>query len=587
MSVNSELATILQQMAGALEFLGESRFRVNAHVRAARVLEELSEDVAALVESDPAGAEQRLCQLPGIGKGLCAKIMQYVQEGRVGEHEELMERVPPGLFELLEIPGIGPKAAQAMWEQLGIGTLAQLRDRIDSDEFADLPRMGARTIENIKRALAFRESTGRRVAAGRARMIADLLLAAVAGEEGVLRADIAGSLRRGRDTAGDVDLLVACDAAEPVARRFTSHPAVIEVLASGPTKCSVRAAVRGVILQVDLRLVPLESYGAALLYFTGSKDHNVRLRERAIKRKLRLNEYGLFPGVEERPRERGVTPVAARTEEDIYRALDLPFVPPELREDRGELEGFPADLVRFDDIGSELHSHTDASDGRWTLDELAAAAKARGYHTIAVTDHSTSSVIARGLSPEGLREHVEAVRAANRRIDGIELLAGTEVDIRADGTLDYDDDLLATLDIVVASPHAPLRQSPEEATRRLVRAVSHPLVDILGHPTGRIVGKREGLAPDMGEVLEAARRNDVALEINANWHRLDLRDVHVRQAVERGCKVAINTDAHRDEDFDMLAYGVSTARRGWLTRDACVNTWSAEQLRGWLRSRRG
>jgi DNA polymerase (family 10) len=337
---------------------------------------------------------------------------------------------------------------------------------------------------------------------------------------------------------------------------------------------------------VDLRIVDEAVFGAALLYFTGSKRHNVVLRERAARAGLRLNEYGLFPddGEEAPPQTRGVPPVAADTEQAIYAALDLPWIPPELREDRGEFEfgdDLPA-LVELGDIRSELHAHTRASDGRLTIEQLAAAAAARGFHTVAVTDHSQSSIQANGLSPERLRAHVRAVREADARIDGIRILAGTEVDILADGHLDYDDELLAELDIVVASPHTSLRQDPEEATARLVRAVSHPHVHILGHPTGRMLGRREGLHPDMRAVVAAAAEHDTALEINANELRLDLRDVHVQAAVEAGALVSINCDTHRAENLDQFRYGVLTARRGRLTAARCLNTWPRADLLAWL-----
>jgi DNA polymerase (family 10) len=312
----------------------------------------------------------------------------------------------------------------------------------------------------------------------------------------------------------------------------------------------------------------------------------VRLREIAIRRGLRLNEYGLFEGTEERPQESGREPVAAATEAEIYDALGLPFIEPELREDRGELDREPPKLIELGDVRAELHAHTTASDGKLSIEELARCAIDRGFHTLAITDHSPSQVIANGLDPVRLRRHVEAVREADAKISGIRLLAGSEVDVLGDGRLDYDDDLLAELDVVVASPHAALRQSPEAATERLLRAIRHPLVHVLGHPTGRLINRREGLSPDMNALFEAAVEHDVALELNANWHRLDLRDAHLRSALDRGCKIAIDTDAHREEHFDFLVYGILTARRAGMEAAACINCWPADELLAWLRSKR-
>ncbi|MEL7062030.1 MAG: DNA polymerase/3'-5' exonuclease PolX, partial [Acidobacteriota bacterium] len=522
------------------------------------------------------------------------KIVEFVADGAIAEHVELLEKVPAGLFEVLQIPGVGPKAAKAMWTELGIESLDDLKGTSD-DDLAALPRMGKKTVENIRQATRFAEAAGERVPIGRARPIALAIVERLREVSSVERAEFAGSLRRGRETIGDLDFLVACSDVKAVRETFVEMPEVTQVLVSGDTKTSVRLrsgdGPKAVHVQADLRIVPIAAWGAALMYFTGSKEHNVRLRELAIQRGQRLNEYGLWQGTDERPQDaEGAEPVAAGSEEEIYRALDLPWIPPELREDRGELAWARSDargeLIRLDDVRAELHAHTTASDGRLSILELAQEAKRRGFHTIAVTDHSKSQPIAGGLSDERLVEHIEAVHAADREIDGITILAGSEVDILADGSLDYDDELLARLDVVVASPHVALRQDPDAATERLLRAVRHPLVHILGHPTGRIVQRREGLAPDLDALVAAAAEHDVALELNANWNRLDLRDTHLRLALDAGCKIAIDTDAHDVPHFDFLIYGILTARRAGLPADACINTWSAERLHGWLRSKR-
>ena len=588
MSNNQKLSEIFAQMAVALELLGANRFRVNAHQRVSRVLKDLQEDVGDIVAEDPDAALKRLQELDAVGKASAEKIVEFLDDGTVAEHQELLEEVPKGLFDVMGVPGIGPKAAKLMWEELGVTSLDDLRQRLaeDPESLAALPRMGKKKIENIQKALEFSDKAEGRTPIGKARPLALELLEKIRDIDGVRRADFAGSLRRGRETIGDLDFLVATDEPEKVRDFFTGHDAVTEILAKGETKSSVRLDADGTLIQADLRIVPEEVYGAALMYFTGSKEHNVRMREIAIKKDLRLNEYGLFKGTEERPQERGAEPVAAKDEAEIYEALALPFIAPELRQDRGEFDGVPERLVEIEDIRAELHAHTTASDGKLSIEELAEAAKKRGFHTIAVTDHSQSQVIANGLSADRLRRHIEAVREADAKVDGIKILAGSEVDILGDGHLDYDDDLLAELDIVVASPHAGLRQEPKAATERLLAAIRHPLVHIIGHPTGRLVGRREGLSPDMPKLFEAAVEHDTVLELNANWQRLDLRDHHLRGALEAGCKIAIDTDAHREPHFDLLVYGILTARRAAMTPEACINTWDADKLHAWLAAKR-
>ena len=583
---NRDLAGVFGQIATALELLEANRFRVNGYRRVSRTLRDLTDDVANLVAENPRTAVERLTAFEGIGKGSAEKLVELVETGRLAEHQKLLEQVPSGLFEILEIPGIGPKAAKMMWQDLGVVSLDDLKARLDSPELARLPRMGVKTVDNIKRAIAFREQTQDRIPLGIARPLALRLRDSLREIPGVRCLDYAGSLRRGCETIGDLDFLATCDDPVAVRERFLGLPEVTQVLAQGETKSSVRLQDGAVALQADLRVVPEESYGAALMYFTGSKEHNVRLREIAIQQGRRLNEYGLYEGTDARPQDRGIEPLAAAVEEEIYVALGLPFIAPELREDRGELGASPLRLIELADIKAELHAHTVASDGKLTIDALAECALRRGFHTLAITDHSRSSVIAGGLDEEGLSRHIEAIHEADAKISGIKLLAGSEVDILPDGQLDYDDDLLARLDVVVASPHASLRQDPATATERLLRAIRHPLVHIIGHPTGRFINRREGLQPDMNALFEAAAEHDTALELNANWLRLDLRDSHLRSALAHGCKIAVNTDAHREADLDNLVYGVLTARRAGLEPASCINTWSAPELGGWLASKR-
>ena len=585
-STNREIAETFRQIATALELLEANRFRVNSYNRVARVLRDLSQEAAQLVAEQPRTAVDRLTAFDGIGKSSAERIVEHVETGGLAEHRELLEKVPKGLFEVLAIPGVGPKAARAMWQQLGITDLPSLKAKLDSPELSRLPRMGVKTIDNIKKAIEFHERAGERVPLGVARPLAVDLASLLRAVPGVRRLDFAGSLRRGRETIGDLDFLAATDEPDALRDVFLALPQVTQVLARGDTKCSVRLEAGGTAMQSDLRIVPEEVYGAALMYFTGSKAHNVRLREVAIKDSMRLNEYGLFPGNDPRPQDQGIEPVAADTEEAIYAALGLPFVPPEVREEHTGLDRLPPRLIEPNDIRAELHAHTVASDGKLTIEELADCAIRRGFHTLAVTDHSKSQVIANGLDEDRLLRHIDAVREVDAKLSEIRLLTGSEVDILPDGRLDYDDEILAQLDVVVASPHVSLRQDPQTATRRLLAAIRHPLVHIIGHPTGRFVNRREGLSPDMNALFEAAAEHDTVLELNANWLRLDLRASHLRGALAKGCRIAIDTDAHRESHFDNLIYGILTARRAALEPASCINTWPAEDLHAWLASKR-
>lgn len=584
MSFNRDIVTAFEEMAILLEITGANGFKVNAHTKVARVVEGLTIDLQPLATGEKPLV--RLGELDGVGASSAKKIVEFSEDGSISELETLRAAVPEGLREVMQVPGLGPKTVRRLWTEVGVESIADLEARIADGSVESLPRMGRKTVENLTASIEFMKSAGDRRRIGDALPLAEAIIAHLQAVPGVRRIAHAGSLRRGRDTIGDIDILVVADDAELVSEAFRSQPGVSGVLVAGATKSSIRTDDG---FQVDLRVVPDEVWGAALMYFTGSKEHNVALRERAIARDLRLNEYGLFPQDDQAgpPQDRGVDPVAATTEAGIYEALELPWIPPELREDRGEFDlSIPADLVSVEAIRAELHSHTTASDGRLSIDELAEAARARGRTVLAITDHSKSSAQANGLDEDRLRRHVDAIREANERIKGITLLAGSEVDILADGRLDYEDDILALLDLVVASPHVALRQDPAQATERLCRAARHPLVTIVGHPTGRLIPTRPGLEPDIHALVEAALEGGTALEINANPLRLDLRDSHVRVAVEAGCPIAINTDAHRAEHLDLLRYGVLTGRRGRLPASGCINCMPDADLLAWVARRR-
>lgn len=576
-ATNATLANMFQQMADVVEITGGNRFRALAFSRVARLLDELVDDVAAM-------SDEAIRKLPGVGAGAANLIREYLDTGRIVEHQRLMEQVPPGVLELLDVPGLGPKTIATLWKDAGVTSRADLQQKAATGELTALKGFGPKKLENLRKNLALAEEAGRRIRIGRALPLAMWFVDQLRGLRGVEQAAYAGSLRRGKETIGDLDLLVSAgaDEAAAISEAFVRLPVVADVLGQGETKSSIRTQ-EGV--QVDLRIVRPEQFGAALLYFTGSKEHNVALRGRAQDLGCTLNEYALADKNDK------ARVIASRTEEEIYAAMQLAWIAPELREGRDELERAAAGpmpaLVERGDIRAELHAHTTASDGLWTIRELIEAAIERGFHTVAITDHSRSQFQAHGLDAARLEQHAAAVReAAEQYRDRIAVLAGTEVDILSDGRLDYPDSVLKQLDLVVASPHAALTQDPATATRRLLRAIDNSYVTILGHPTGRLVLRREGLNPDMKQVVKAAASRGIALEINANSYRLDLRDAHARLALDAGCRLAINTDAHGPSDLDQLIFGVLTARRAGAAAADVVNCLDAPALDAWRRSTR-
>ena len=577
----AEIAAIFAEMADIMEILGEDRFRINSYRKTARVLAESAEDLPALAEAG------ELIKLPGVGKGTAAKIEEILHTGQLAQHGQLREKIPSGLLELLSIQGLGPKTVAKLWQEANITSLDALRMALDkhADRLESLEGMGKKKLAQLKEAMSFAESVSGRFRLDEAERVAEGLRKVVAACRGAVKVEVAGSFRRRRETIGDVDLLCQADAkyAEEIMAAFTSAEGVTKVLAKGKTKSSVVVDAR---IQSDLRVVPKKSFGAALQYFTGSKAHNIALREIAVRKKLKLSEYGLF---RESGRDQG-RQIAGADEEGIYEFLGLSWVPPELREDRGEVraaaESTLPDLIRLEDIRGDLHMHTTASDGANSIGEMIEACRALGYQYMAITDHSKSQIQANGLDEDRLAEHVAAIRAAARKHKDILVLAGIEVDVLKDGSLDFPDGVLAELDFVTASPHSALSQKSEGATARLIRAIENPHVHVLGHPSGRLINQRAGMEIDIAKIAQAAAANNTALEINAHPWRLDLRDVHVQAAVAAGAKLIICTDAHNAReggDLSLMRFGLATARRGWATPADVINTYTPSALKRWLK----
>jgi DNA polymerase (family X) len=569
---NFEVARLFYEIASLLEVRDESRFRIRAWQRAAQTLETLTEPVEAVA------ARGGLRALPGIGKEIAARIDEYLSTGRLELLERLRENLPPNFVSLLELRGLGPRTARALWELLGIDTVERLEEACRSGRIIGVAGVQKKTAENLLRAIEQYRAGRSRALLTTARAIAAQVAGALRAHGGVERLEIAGSLRRMRETVKDIDILVTSTEPGHVIDTLASLPSVAEVTARGDTKISVRHQEG---LAIDLRVVAPEAFGAALQYFTGSKAHNVRLREMAVRRGLKISEYGVFD-------ETTGARVAGESEADVYAAVGLPWIPPELREDGGEIdaarEGRLPVLIERGDLRGDLHDHTDWSDGHHPLERLVEAAEARGYEYVIVSDHSRSLTIAQGLSVDRLRQQRAEIRAVQAR-HRIRILAGTECDILEDGTLDFPDDVLAELDVVVASVHSRFKQDRATMTARVVRALANPHVDILGHPTGRRLGSREPYDVDLEAMFTAARAHGKAVEINASPERLDLNDVHARRAAEAGVLLSISTDTHYLNELDHVDLGIAVARRAWLTREHVVNTRSLDDLLAWTRRR--
>ncbi|GBD10026.1 DNA polymerase/3'-5' exonuclease PolX [Candidatus Thermoflexus japonica] len=573
---NQEIAQIFENIADMLEIQGEIPYKVMAYRRAAENIAALGRDIYDLWQ------EGALRTIPGVGEAIEEKIDQLLRTGRLELYERLKSEIPQSLLEMRQIPDMGPKRIRAVWEKLGITTVEELEEAARAGKLRSLPGFGARLESKI---LAGIEAVKRRKIAGRVPLgvawpLAQEILSALQEVPGVQRLAPAGSFRRMKDTIGDLDFLVAAEDPEAVMERFTTLPIVETVLLRGSTKSSVRLRTG---LQADLRVIEAARWGTALQYFTGSQQHNIQLREHALKRGYSLSEYALT-------RVETETEILCATEEEVYARLGLAYIPPELREGRGEieaaLEGRLPRLIEIEDLQGDLQVHSTWSDGQASIREMARAAKAKGYRYMLLTDHSQSLGVAKGLTPERLWEQRREIEAVNAELgDGFRVLHGAEVEIRADGSLDYPDEVLAALDLVVASVHTGLRQEREKVTARFLAAIRHPHVHIIAHPTGRLLGEREGADADWEAVLRAAAETGTLLEINANPARLDLPDVLARRALELGCKLVISTDAHSPGEFDLIHFGVAVARRAWATREDIANTWPLERLLAWAKEK--
>jgi DNA polymerase (family 10) len=575
-----DVADALDEIGVLLELQGENAFRCNAYFNAARTVRSLSDDLKQLV------AGKRLGEVRGLGEALVDKITTLVTAGRLPYLEDLRRQVPAGLVEMRQLQGLGSKKVKALHDQLGIDSLDKLKAACEADQVAGLKGFGAKTQANILQALRFRAEAGQRVRIDMATGLAESLLARVKELPGVVRAEACGSVRRRRETCADIDLLASAADAKPVIDAFAAFPEVVRVLGQGPTKASVLATTRvdgdKVTLQADLRVVTDDLFPFGLHYFTGSKAHNIRMRQRAIDRGWLLSEYGLGTDAHK---------VACATEADIFAALGMEYVPPELREDTGEIEAAEAKtlprLVEVADIRGVFHNHTTYSDGGATLEEMALAAKALGFEYFGVGDHSQSLTVARGMPPSVVRKQWDEIDRLNARLTGVRILKGIESDILEDGSLDYPDELLAGFDYVVGSVHSHFGLSEAEQTARVCRALAHPRLTMLGHSTGRLVLRREGYKIDLEAVLQAAARHGKMVEINASPYRLDLDWVHAKRAKALGVMLVINPDAHSPGELANFRYGVDVARRGWLEAQDMFNTRSLAEVMAEFARRKG
>jgi len=568
---NKEIAEIFNNIADILEIKGENPFRVRAYRRAAFAIRDLSSDIGRLV------VKQELGKIPGIGKDLAQKIEEYIRTGKMMFYETLRNSIPGSVLEFMDVPGIGPKTAHLLYERLGIKSLKDLEKQAKSGKIAHVRGIGDKTIVNILKGIEFISSFEKRILLPAGVEVSSEIISVIKKLKEVGKINVAGSVRRKKETIGDVDIVAASNKPKRIMQAFVSLPNVMQVIAHGPTKSSIRTT-GGV--QVDLRIVPPESFGAALAYMTGSKAHNIRLRKIAVKKGLKVNEYGVF-------NISSAKKVAGKNENGIYSCLGLSPVPPEMREDRGEIElaerGNIPRLLTMGDIKCDLHMHSALSDGVLSLGKIIDIAKKRGYSYIAVTEHSKTLKIARGLDEQTLLGRMKQIDNLNRKLKGFKILKGAEVDILKDGSMDYGDDILKELDFVIGAIHSGFKQPRDVMTKRIIRAMNNKHVHMIAHLTGRLLGVRDGYEVDINEILKAARDTNTAIEINAFPQRLDLNDIHCRMAKDMGVMLGIGTDSHREEHFDNMLYGVDVARRGWLEKSDILNTYNLAAFRNKIR----
>jgi DNA polymerase (family 10) len=567
---NAEIAEIFNMVADLLEIQGANPFRVRAYRNAARTVSDQGQSMAEKVERG-----EDLTRLAGIGKDLAAKITEIVRTGRLALLEDLQKETSPDISKLLKIPGLGPKRVKALYHELGIRNVEELRAAAQAGKVEKLEGFGRKTEQKILAEIEQVEQRSGRTSLAAAQEIAETLVGCLREFDGVKEAIAAGSYRRRQETVGDLDILVTCRQDSEVMERFVGHDDVDRVVSKGKTRATVLLRSG---FQVDLRVVPQVSYGAALHYFTGSKAHNIAIRKLGLQQNLKINEYGVFKGDKR---------VAGKTEEEVYAMVGLRFIEPELREDRGEIEaareGHLPHLVSLADLRGDLHVHTRETDGRNTLEEMAYAARERGYEYLAITDHTRRLTMAHGLDPKRLARQIREIDRVNARLNGFLLLKSAEVDILEDGSLDLPDEILKELDLTVCAVHYKFNLSERQQTERILRAMDNRYFTVLAHPSGRLIGRRNPYEVDMERIIQGARERGCFMEVNAQPERLDLNDIHCKAAKEHGVKVAISTDAHSTNELDMIRFGVGQARRGWLEADDVINTRSREGLRELLR----
>jgi DNA polymerase (family X) len=564
---NSEIARVFHDMADLLELKGENVFKIRAYRRAAQVIEHLPKEMAVMLEQG-----EDFQKIPAVGEAIAKKSAELITTGKLEAYENLKAEFPEGITRLLEIPGIGPKTAHLLSSELKITSTEQLEDAINDGKVAHLFRMGEKTAQNLRHKIQAMRRKDQRIPIGQALPIVEDILNTLSSLPGVKNMTSAGSLRRFRETVGDIDIMGTADNPEKLINEFVALPVVKEVLAKGPTKASV---ILSPGLQADLRMVEHDSFGSLLQYFTGSKEHNIALRTKYQKKGLKLSEYGITDVSRDKLEK-------FATEEAFYRRLGMQYIPPEIREDQGEIElsernAIPR-LVDLRDIKGDFHAHSKWSDGNNTIEEMAVAAKNEGYKYIAITDHSKGLGIAHGLTEERLKEQLREIRRLNQKLKGFRILCGMEVDIRADGSIDMPDHLLAELDCTVGAVHSSFNQSKERMTRRIIKAIENPQIDIIAHPTSRLIGEREPTAVDMEAVFKAAVKHNKALEINAMPSRLDLKDIHIHRARELGIMLAIGTDSHTAAQLKLMRFGVGMARRGWCEPKHILNCLSLDKV---------